>query len=93
MLKELNLKVIAMTTKALKGVSDEKWAEFKALAASKDVPMGELFNEAVDVLAKEKPKSQWEKIIGYVETHTSKLTEADIKRMREFRRRFRMRRF
>ncbi len=82
-----------MTTKALKGVSDEKWAEFKAIAASRDMPMGELFNEAVDVLAKEKSKSQWENLQEYVETHTSKLTESDIKRMGEFRKRFQMRRF
>ncbi len=82
-----------MATKALKGVSEEKWAEFKAIAASRDVHMGELFNETVGALAKEKPKSQWEKIMEYVETHTSRLTEADIERMREFRKRFQMRRF
>ncbi len=82
-----------MATKALKGVSEEKWAEFKAIAANRDVSMGELFNESVDVLAKEKSKSQWERILEYVETHTSRLTESDVKRMREFRRRFQMRRF
>ena len=82
-----------MTTKALKGVSEEKWAEFKAIAASRNMPMGELFNEAVDVLAKGKSKSQWEKLQEYVETHTSKLTENDVRRMKEFRKRFRMRRF
>ena len=82
-----------MATKALKGVSEDKWAEFKAIAASSDVSMGELFNNAVDALAKEKSKSQWERITEYVDTHTSKLTESDIKRMREFRKRFQMRRF
>lgn len=82
-----------MATKALKGVDEEKWTEFKSIAASRDVPMGKLFNEAVDVLAKEKPKSQWEKIMEFVETHTSKLTDSDVKKMREFRRRFQMRRF
>jgi len=82
-----------MATKALKGVSEEKWAEFKALAAKSDASMGELFNEAVDILAKQKSKSQWARILEYVEAHTSKLTESDVKRMKEFRRRFQMRRF
>ena len=81
-----------MTTKALKGVSEEKWAEFKSIAAKNDMAMGELFNEAVDMLAKQKSKSQWERLREYVETHTSKLTESDIKRMKEFRKRFQMRR-
>ena len=82
-----------MTTKALKGVSEEKWAEFKAIAANRDVPMGELFNEAVDVLAKEKSKSQLERLMEYMETHTSRLTDEDVKRMKEFRKNFRMRVF
>ncbi len=82
-----------MATKALKGVSDEKWAEFKAIAASRDMPMGELFNEAVDVLAKEKSKSQLERLMEYMETHTSRLTDEDVKSMKEFRKNFRMRVF
>ncbi len=82
-----------MATKAMKGVDEEKWAEFKAIAVKEDVTMGELFNEAVDVLAKNRSKSQWERILDYVETHKSVLTESDIARMREFRKRFRMRRF
>lgn len=82
-----------MTTKALKGVDDEKWAQFKSIAAARDMPMGELFNEAVDSIAKESSKLQWERLKEYVETHASKLTENDVKRMAEFRKRFQMRRF
>ena len=58
-----------MATKAIKGVDEKKWAEFKAIAAKEDDTMGELFNEAVDVLAEYKSKSQWERIKEYVETH------------------------
>ena len=46
-----------MATKAIKGVDEKKWAEFKAIAAKEDDTMGELFNEAVDVLAKQKSRS------------------------------------
>ena len=81
-----------MATKAIKGVSDDKWAEFKSIAANRDVSMGELFSEAVDALAKEKSKSQLEKLMDYMETHTSRLTDEDVERMRKFRKNFRMRR-
>jgi hypothetical protein len=82
-----------MATKAIKGVDEEKWAAFKALAAKSDMRVGEFFNESVEILERSKAKSQWERIMEHVRKHPSKLTDADIKRMREFRKNFRMRRF
>lgn len=82
-----------MATKALKGVSDDKWAEFKALAAGHVVTMGELFNESVELIEKHKAKAHWKRIMEYVETHKPALTDADVRRMKEFRQRFRMREF
>jgi hypothetical protein len=70
-----------MATKAIKGVDEEKWAAFKALAAKSDMRVGEFFNESVEILERSKAKSQWERIMAHV------------KRMREFRKNFRMRRF
>ncbi len=52
-----------MTVKALRNVDEEKWAEFKAAAASRKMPMNKLFNEAVAALAKEKSKPQMEKLL------------------------------
>lgn len=81
-----------MATKALKGVSDDKWAEFKAIAASRDMPMGELFNETVDLLAKEKSKSQWERLLSW-KANDPKEVEGIEERIREFRKRFELRHF
>ena len=81
-----------MATKALKGVSDEKWAEFKAIAASRNMPMGELFNEAVDALAEEKSESQWEKLLSW-KAKDPKEVEGIEERIKEFRKGFKLRRF
>lgn len=82
-----------MTTKALKGVSEDKWAEFKSIAARRGTTMGELFNESVDLIEKHKAKTQWKRIMEYVETHKPALTDEDLKRMKEFRKSFKMREF
>ena len=82
-----------MATKALKGVSEDKWAEFKAIAANRDVSMGELFNEAVDALAKEKSKSQWERILANRVEHTPKEWAAIEKKVKDFRKDFELREF
>jgi hypothetical protein len=82
-----------MVTKAIKGVEEGKWATFKALAAKKDKTVGELFNESVEIIDKQNAESQWEKILEHIKNHPSRLTDADVKRMREFRKRFKMRAF
>ena len=81
-----------MATKALKGVSEDKWSEFKAIAASSDVSMGELFNDAVDALAKEKSKSQWESLLSW-KAKDPKEVEGIEERIKEFRKGFKLRRF
>ena len=80
-----------MTTKALKGVNEEKWAEFKAIAASRDVLMGELFNQTVDILAKEKSESQWERILSW-KAKDPKEVERIGERIKKFRKGFELRR-
>lgn len=44
-------------------------------------------------ISREKPKSQLEKIIEYVDIHKSYLSDEDIERMKEFRKSFKMRDF
>jgi hypothetical protein len=81
-----------MATKALKGVSEEKWAQFKAIAAERDVTMGQLFNEAVDAV-KEK-KSRWEIILANrIKGNSEKDWEEFRKITKEFRSRLKMRQF
>ena len=81
-----------MATKALKGVSEDKWAEFKAIAANRNVSMGELFGEAVDALGKEKSKSQWERILAW-KAKDPKEVEGIVERIKGFRKGFELRRF
>ena len=81
-----------MATKALKGVSENKWAEFKAIAANREVSMGELFNDAVDALAKEKSKSQWGRILAW-KAKDPKEVEGIVERIKGFRKGFELRRF
>ena len=44
-------------------------------------------------IEREKPKSQWEKIMEYVDTHKCYLSDEDIERMKDFRKGFKMRDF
>jgi len=52
-----------MDVKTIKGVSENKWRTFKALAAEKNMLMGNLFEVMVDDYSKH-ADSFWEKILN-----------------------------
>ncbi|MBI2144270.1 hypothetical protein HYU17_03925 [Candidatus Woesearchaeota archaeon] len=81
-----------MTTKALKGVDEGIWNRFKAQAASRGVDMAEYFGMIVEQAQKHDSKEWWNNLRSFIETHKSSLTDSDVARMRDFRKRFRMRR-
>lgn len=51
-----------MEVKTIKGISAEKWIEFKTLAAKKNVPMGRLFETMVENYSKTEDPA-WEAIL------------------------------
>jgi len=72
-------------TKAIKNVSDETWREFKAIASIRNMTMGELFEEMVGNLKKEKPNKWLDEI-----AKNPLLTDADDvrRRVKKFRKEF-----
>ena len=81
-----------MATKALKGVDEEVWNRFKAQAASRGVDMAEYLGMIVEEAQKQNTKEWWNNLLSFIETHKSSLTDNDVARMKDFRKRFRMRR-
>lgn len=51
-----------MNIKTIKGIDAEKWIEFKALAARKNVPLGVLFGIMINEYAKYS-EDTWSKIL------------------------------
>ncbi len=81
-----------MATKALKGVNEGVWNEFKAQAASRGVDMAEYLGIMVKEAQKQDTRKWWNDLLSFVEMHKSSLTDDDVARMKAFRKRFRMRR-
>ena len=52
-----------MEVKTIKGVSEERWMEFKSLAAKKRVPLGSLFEIMLEDYFKN-ADSFWEKVLN-----------------------------
>lgn len=74
----------------MKGVSPEKWIEFKALAAKKKVPMGRLFEIIIEDYGK-RNDSTWnnilkgEKILSEDEAEDMEKIVRNIRKKRGFR--------
>ena len=82
-----------MATKAIKGVDEEKWAAFKAVAAKNNMTVGELFNESVDVVEYRHAKSQWERILANRVSHPKGEWDEIEDKVKHFRKNFRFRAF
>lgn len=82
-----------MATKALKGVSEEKWAQFKAIAAERDMSMAALFEKAVDAVKKDAAESRWKAILANRIRHTPEEWKEFEKKAKEFRHSLKMRSF
>ncbi len=81
-----------MATKAIKGVDEEIWNRFKAQATRKGMDMSEYLGYIVEEAEKSDTKKWWNELKTFIEGHKSTLTDEDVERMKDFRKRFRMRR-
>ncbi len=53
-----------MGLKTIKGVREEKWAEFKGLAVKNRMPMGKLLENMIDEYSKNSVKEFWDRILN-----------------------------
>ncbi|MBI2664474.1 hypothetical protein HYX10_03985 [Candidatus Woesearchaeota archaeon] len=82
-----------MSTKAIKDVDEHTWNRFKAGAASKGMDMAEYFGLLVGESEKYDGRKWWKDLLDFVEKNRIEFTDTDIKRMKAFRKRFKMRKF
>lgn len=68
-----------MNLKTIKGVREEKWAEFKSLAAKKRVPMGRLLESMIESYSKHSEET-WKKILSGKKV----LSDREAEEMRKF---------
>ena len=68
-----------MALKTIKGVSEEKWAELKAMAAKSRVPMGTLLGNMISAYEKHR-EEVWNKIL-HGEKNLSDKEAADMKKI------------
>ncbi len=64
--------------KAIKGVDERTWQEFKLLAVKENVPMGKLFEEMLGFYKRKSEKS-WHNILH----HKKILSDEEAKKMHE----------
>ena len=65
-----------MTTKTIKGISDDDWRDFKTIAVRSNLSMGELFKTMLRTFNREKDEF-WKKLFS----HPPLLTENEAKDM------------
>lgn len=53
-----------MTLKTIKGVSEDKWSEFKSMAAKNNIPMGKLLENMVDAYSRKEAENFWNRILS-----------------------------
>ena len=54
-----------MTTKAVRGIKEEEWAEIKALASTRGMPISRFLVKAVEGAKKEGLKKRWENLLSF----------------------------
>ncbi|MBI3050973.1 hypothetical protein HYY74_00785 [Candidatus Woesearchaeota archaeon] len=80
-----------MTTKAVRGIREEEWAEIKAMASEGGLPISRIIVMGARELKKKKAKEAWEKVLS--ERPDPKLADAIEEASRQIRSRFRLREF
>jgi len=76
-----------MTTKTIKGVDDETWTEFRAMAVKSKMKTGELFKRMVE-LHKREQDAAWDKILNHKSFLSDKEAEEMLRIVRASRREY-----
>ena len=71
--------------KAIKGVSDESWQEFKALANREHVPMGKLLEEMIERRKEHHANRFWQDLFNTPKALTDEEAEGMLEIVRKLR--------
>ncbi len=77
--------------KTIKGVDEEIWADFKAIAEKEDRKMAEVLADLVKYYKERNIKKNWEEILTVKEPLTEYEAKMVEKRIKEFRKDFKFR--
>ncbi len=80
-----------MTTKAVRGVTDEEWVRIKAVASRRGMPIGRFLVRTVEEAMENGNMKAWERILSV--KPDPKLAAEIEKGVKEFRKGFRLREF
>jgi len=76
-----------MTTKTIKGVDDETWAEFRSIAVKSKMRTGDLFKQMVE-MHKRNNDAAWEKILHHKTLINDKEAEEMLRIVRASRKEY-----
>ncbi|MBI2133778.1 hypothetical protein HYU11_03805 [Candidatus Woesearchaeota archaeon] len=84
--------MLNMSTKAIRGIKDEEWAEIKAMASKEGMPISRFIVKMAENNKEKNNREAWEKILSWRAKDPKEMAEVE-KRIKEFRKGFVLREF
>ncbi len=84
--------MLNMSTKAVRGIKEEEWADIKAMASREGLPMSRFIVKMAEEAKRNENAARWERILSFRLKDPKKADEI-AERIKEFRKGFELREF